>query len=946
MRLERLEIDGFGRLRGLSVGFAPGLTVILGGNETGKSTVHRAVRCALYGLDAGGQGRAVDRSEWSRWRPWTAGPYGVVLTYQLEDGSRFRVARRLDQREQTVQVQELGGRDVTAAMRVGRLVAPGQVHLGIDESVFCATAWLGDDGLRPGSPEAPGQRVVAGRLQEAIERLADTGSGVTAATAVRRLREAMARIGSERRSATPLGVATSRMRQLDYEIEAARRRAESLADDQERLVRVEAEAAAATERRVACERAWLLGRLARIGQERAELATARSEAEALASTIEAEARCRNFPLEDEGRVVALGGELHQAMAESAASAARAAAAEGPLELASRRRAEIADGLGALGEPISLADPALAEVPVLERELAAESGVARRLEEIRRAEAGREQLRRQVAATGLGGIQPADVERLLPLFERALRPATRPLLRLAALAAAAGVSATAAARAAGLGLPAVLSAAIGLLCAGGLVLAHALVGDEAGRARRQLGRLCPGLDVSPGGLDIAASRLPTLGRLQDELLRFEALIEAERRELEAARGRLAALALRCTSVVDRLQLPRPPDPSAVSPNSIDEFGTRAADALRAVHHAIEWRHRWDDLREEDARLAREEATLVLQVEDAAKRLALVDDIEGRLRGIFRAAGLEAAAGPQAVEAFREACEGRRRHDAAVGRLAEVERRIAAVGSDEPTLARRAEDFGRELRARGVDPGAISSAPPLDSARLDLLEKEVDRARRAAEAASTEAAALRARLSGAGETMPRVAELADERASCAAARERGLRQLAALERAVELVESVTRHVHRSLAPRLADSVGQRLSMLTDGRYRMVNVDTGHFEVSLMSDDRCELVPLELVSRGTRDQVSLLLRLALSELLGDRGEPVPLLLDEPLISADPGRAEHAIEFLSRLSESHQVVLATSDAALAGRFEGALGGACRVVALEPLPATVPADGLRATAS
>ena len=92
MKLERLEITGFGRLQQRRFDFGERVTVILGANESGKTTMHRAVRAALYGLEAGGPGHPRERSEWARWLPWAAGRYGVVLTYRLDSGQRFRVA--------------------------------------------------------------------------------------------------------------------------------------------------------------------------------------------------------------------------------------------------------------------------------------------------------------------------------------------------------------------------------------------------------------------------------------------------------------------------------------------------------------------------------------------------------------------------------------------------------------------------------------------------------------------------------------------------------------------------------------------------------------------------------------------------------------------------------------------------------------------------------------
>src|SRR5207302_1843340 len=131
-------------------------------------------------------------------------------------------------------------------------------HLGIDEPVFCATAWLGEDGLRLDAPEGLQRR--SDRLQEAIERLADTRRGLTATEAVARLRLAMERVGSERRAGSELGAATLRLRDIDRKLGEARRRLAAVGAEQERLRDLEAAAQAASLRLAPCERDRLTAR--------------------------------------------------------------------------------------------------------------------------------------------------------------------------------------------------------------------------------------------------------------------------------------------------------------------------------------------------------------------------------------------------------------------------------------------------------------------------------------------------------------------------------------------------------------------------------------------------------------------------------------------------------------------------------------------------------------
>ena len=48
MILRRLRVHPFGRFADREIAFAPGLTVILGANEAGKSTLLEAVKAALF----------------------------------------------------------------------------------------------------------------------------------------------------------------------------------------------------------------------------------------------------------------------------------------------------------------------------------------------------------------------------------------------------------------------------------------------------------------------------------------------------------------------------------------------------------------------------------------------------------------------------------------------------------------------------------------------------------------------------------------------------------------------------------------------------------------------------------------------------------------------------------------------------------------------------------
>ena len=71
MRFESVTAYAFGRLRDETLQLAPGVNVIWGPNEAGKSTWHAALYAGLCGMRRGrGRARAEDSDFQERHKPW------------------------------------------------------------------------------------------------------------------------------------------------------------------------------------------------------------------------------------------------------------------------------------------------------------------------------------------------------------------------------------------------------------------------------------------------------------------------------------------------------------------------------------------------------------------------------------------------------------------------------------------------------------------------------------------------------------------------------------------------------------------------------------------------------------------------------------------------------------------------------------------------------------
>jgi uncharacterized protein YhaN len=118
-----------------------------------------------------------------------------------------------------------------------------------------------------------------------------------------------------------------------------------------------------------------------------------------------------------------------------------------------------------------------------------------------------------------------------------------------------------------------------------------------------------------------------------------------------------------------------------------------------------------------------------------------------------------------------------------------------------------------------------------------------------------------------------------------------------------------VYRSIAPRLAHALREQLPAITRGRWVDARVDPADLGIHLAARDGVWRSAAQL-SHGTREQVWLLLRIALARRLVRAGETSPLVLDDVTVHFDADRTSAALQALRAIARERQVVLFTQEA------------------------------------
>jgi exonuclease SbcC len=254
----------------------------------------------------------------------------------------------------------------------------------------------------------------------------------------------------------------------------------------------------------------------------------------------------------------------------------------------------------------------------------------------------------------------------------------------------------------------------------------------------------------------------------------------------------------------------------------------------------------------------------------------------------------------------------RHDAVRASLAKLEpialeaAALAARAARAEVLVRDAEVAERRLserEERAKSLRAVLAADGFSERKFQAARERHDRALGTLRAAELAMVVARGDLARAEETLAQSEQRERERA----ARERDITEM---RRRVRIHHELDRaysdlraELNAALRPDIAELASGFLADLTDGRYDEVELNED-YEITVLDDG----VPKTVVSGGEEDLASLVLRLAISQMIAERaGQPLSfLVLDEIFGALDEGRRQNVLRLLRRLGDRFpQVVL-----------------------------------------
>jgi DNA repair exonuclease SbcCD ATPase subunit len=139
-----------------------------------------------------------------------------------------------------------------------------------------------------------------------------------------------------------------------------------------------------------------------------------------------------------------------------------------------------------------------------------------------------------------------------------------------------------------------------------------------------------------------------------------------------------------------------------------------------------------------------------------------------------------------------------------------------------------------------------------------------------------------------------------------------QMKADKIAHDVITLVYQDLKEKFAPELERRAEKIWGRITQGRYLDITVRREDLDVLIQVPEKEEPITVDVLSQGTRDQLYLSLRIALSELLSGDKNP-PLLFDEAFYTFDDDRLQEALIVLREISQTTQIIVFTHDKAYA---------------------------------
>lgn len=231
MKIDKLKVNGFGKLNKREFTFEKNINIIHGNNEAGKSSLLKFIAGMFYGASKNKNGKEI--SDFDKYKPWNTEDFSGKIQYELDNGNVYEVYR--DFKKKNPIIYDNNQQDISKEFSMDKTKGIDffTEQTGIDEDTFFNTAISEQEGLRLSKN---GQNGIIQKISNLISTGDDNISYKKSYDKLSRMQTE--KIGTERTSQRPLNKVTELINKLisrKNELETNREKVQSSIETKEQL---------------------------------------------------------------------------------------------------------------------------------------------------------------------------------------------------------------------------------------------------------------------------------------------------------------------------------------------------------------------------------------------------------------------------------------------------------------------------------------------------------------------------------------------------------------------------------------------------------------------------------------------------------------------------------------------------------------------------------------
>ena len=138
MKINKIKINSYGKLKNKEINLENNLNIIYGKNESGKSTLLKFILNIFYGTSKNKKGKEI--SDFEKYKPWNSEEFSGKLSYELDNKNKYEIFREFNKKNPIIFNEK--GEEITKEFNIDKNKGSEFFYerTQINEEMFLATS--------------------------------------------------------------------------------------------------------------------------------------------------------------------------------------------------------------------------------------------------------------------------------------------------------------------------------------------------------------------------------------------------------------------------------------------------------------------------------------------------------------------------------------------------------------------------------------------------------------------------------------------------------------------------------------------------------------------------------------------------------------------------------------------------------------------------------------